>query len=71
MHHIIWRLNEPTEEARPRWTRVHKINELTSSTTLCGITVPDHPYDSAFDEHTPKGRAVCDRCKVSARKAAL
>jgi hypothetical protein len=73
VRHLRWRLNDPIEEndkrTGARWTRVHKFVDGDSH-TLCGLAIPDHPYMADYDDGTPDGAPVCDRCKTVARRGA-
>ena len=66
-HFIRWRLNDPAEESRQRWTRGHFLDTAGATTTLCGLPVPDLPYMEDRDEQIPDGAYYCERCKVVSR----
>lgn len=59
---IQWRLNEPTEEARPRWTKVHRVSVHAADLTVCHIKIPDQPYDTNRNEWIPAAAPTCKRC---------
>jgi hypothetical protein len=75
---IRWRLNDPSEENRQRWTAVHILHPGTAATatgafgvlvpstdeiTLCGRTVPANPYMEDRDTQIPDGVETCVRCR--------
>jgi hypothetical protein len=59
---IRWRLNEPTEEPRVRWTRVHRVSFHNGDLTRCHMKIPEHPYDAAYNEWIPDDAPRCKRC---------
>lgn len=50
---IRWRLNDPAEENRERWSKVHCASAShrhdSNVKAFCGVKVPDYPYDSEYD----------------------
>lgn len=65
---VRWRLNEPTEENRERWTRVHVAED---GKTFCGVDVPEWPYMLDEDRHVPGGAARCRKCVKSAVRSGV
>jgi hypothetical protein len=55
-----WRLNDPGEENRVRWTKVHYL--ATPYRALCGVMVAEWPYDRDANEQIPDDADVCRRC---------
>ena len=57
---IRWRLNDPAEENRERWTRTH-ITNTSVTDTLCGLAVP-FAYMQDMNSDIPKEWPFCKRC---------
>lgn len=62
---IRWRLNDPAEENRQRWTKVHRVSVHASDLTACHIIIPENAYDVAYDEWIPDDAIECKRCRKS------
>jgi hypothetical protein len=60
--YVQWRLNEPIEENSQRWTKVHRISRHADDLTACHIKIPEHPYDTHYDNWIPEGAPRCKRC---------
>jgi hypothetical protein len=65
LRRIRWRLNDPAEEARQRWTKVHHVSIHADDLTACHIIIPEHPYMVDRDDQIPTGAALCKRCEHS------
>lgn len=59
---VRWRLNDPAEENRQRWTKVHTVSLHAEDLTACHIIIPEHPYMADWNEHVPDGAERCKRC---------
>lgn len=59
---ISWRLNDPADEWRQRWTKVHLVSVHAEDLTACHLEIPRYPYDVARDEWIPTARPRCKRC---------
>lgn len=64
---VRWRLNDPGEEERPRWTKTHVVSFHAGDLTACHIIIPEHPYMMDWDDQPPMGdpSLVCKRCLAS------
>jgi hypothetical protein len=62
MELVRWRLNDPAEENRQRWTRVHRVSIHAADLTVCHIVIPEHPYMLDADGQIPTGADRCKRC---------
>ncbi len=60
---IRWRLNDPSEENRQRWTKVHRVSLHSGDLTACHRVIPDHPYMMDRDEWVPDGAPRCRACE--------
>jgi hypothetical protein len=60
---IRWRLNDPADEWRQRWTRVHRVSFHAADLTACHIVIPESPYMVDRDEQIPTGAPHCKRCE--------
>lgn len=67
---IRWRAVDLAEAANgggsTKWTKVHRSNDGhadSDAKTLCGLKIPDHPYDSDMDGQVPVGVDVCKTCE--------
>ena len=61
-HTIRWRLNDPAQEWRQRWTKVHRVSFHANDLTVCHILIPEFPYDSEHDGQIPVDAIKCKRC---------
>lgn len=61
-NYIQWRLNDPTEENRQRWTKVHTVSLHYDDLTACHIKIPEFPYDARRDEWISEAAPRCKRC---------
>jgi hypothetical protein len=64
-HTIRWRLNDPGDENRQRWTRVHRLSAHAEDLTRCHIIIPEQPYMVDRDEQIPDGALACKRCATA------
>lgn len=62
MIRLRWRLNDPAEENRERWTRVHRAIGDMSPKALCGVAIPEHPYMADYNADIPDGAPDCRSC---------
>lgn len=59
---IRWRLNDPAEDNRVRWTKVHHVSVHNADLTVCHRIIPQ-AYMTDYDEQIPADAPVCTRCK--------
>jgi len=62
---IRWRLNDPAEENRQRWTKVHRVSFHAADLTACHILIPEHAYMVDRNEWIPDDAPECQRCKAA------
>jgi hypothetical protein len=60
---VTWRLNEPIEE-RYRPTKIHSLNPTDDTKTICGLSVPEFPYDIDWSaDPLDDGDGSCAKCR--------
>lgn len=62
---VRWRLNDPAEENKQRWTKTHKVSFHASDLTACHQLIPEYPYMMDTDDQIPQDWPVCKRCQTS------
>jgi hypothetical protein len=61
---VRWRLNDPGEENRVRWSKVHTVSLHADDLTACHILIPEHPYMEDRDDQIPSDAERCKRCQT-------
>ena len=60
---LSWRPNDPAEELRERWTKVHVVRRedqhCSDARALCGLLIPDFPYMADFGADIPDAAPIC------------
>ncbi len=62
---LRWRLNDPSEENRQRWTKVHLVSFHANDLTACHMLIPEHPYMVDYDDQIPADADRCKRCATA------
>ena len=60
---VRWRLNDPADEPRQRWTKVHKVSMHAADLTVCHQLIPDFPYMRDDTIHVPSDAPRCKNCE--------
>ena len=61
---VRWRANDPGEEQRVRWSKVHVRRNPHSQRTACGRLIPEFAY---MEDNGPEVPGGAERCQACAR----